>query len=134
MGLPDFKSGVPSEKGGRWVRFPCTSAIIFYNIKYLSSVSLHNIRHQTVTQPLKLPLFHLPKISNNSLKSSPIFIEYTFWITPLTTQEGGTFGMILTHLKGAFTMILDKINNFDNLIYLFYKNINVFIITFRQEE
>jgi hypothetical protein len=29
VGLPDFKSGVPSEEGGRWVRFPCTSAIFF---------------------------------------------------------------------------------------------------------
>jgi hypothetical protein len=26
VGPPDFKSGVPSEEGGRWVRFPCTSA------------------------------------------------------------------------------------------------------------
>jgi hypothetical protein len=31
VGLPDFKSGVPSEEGGRWVRFPCTSAIIADN-------------------------------------------------------------------------------------------------------
>ena len=26
VALPDFKSGVPGEKPGRWVRFPCTSA------------------------------------------------------------------------------------------------------------
>ena len=26
VGPPDFKSGVPSDEGGRWVRFPCTSA------------------------------------------------------------------------------------------------------------
>jgi hypothetical protein len=31
VGLPDFKSGVPSDEGGRWVRFPCTSAIYFHN-------------------------------------------------------------------------------------------------------
>ena len=27
--IPVFKSGVPSEQGGRWVRFPCTSANYF---------------------------------------------------------------------------------------------------------
>jgi hypothetical protein len=26
VGTQDFKSGVTSEEGGRWVRFPCTSA------------------------------------------------------------------------------------------------------------
>jgi len=29
VGPPDFKSGVPSDEGGRWVRFPCTSANLF---------------------------------------------------------------------------------------------------------
>ena len=26
VALLDFKSSAPSEQGGRWVRFPCTSA------------------------------------------------------------------------------------------------------------
>ena len=31
VALPDFKSGVPGEQPGRWVRFPCTSATLrFY--------------------------------------------------------------------------------------------------------
>jgi hypothetical protein len=29
VALLDFKSSVPSEQGGRWVRFPCTSANFF---------------------------------------------------------------------------------------------------------
>jgi len=28
VALPDFKSGVPGEQPGGWVRFPCTSARI----------------------------------------------------------------------------------------------------------
>jgi hypothetical protein len=31
VGPPDFKSGVPSAEGGRWVRFPCTSAKFVYH-------------------------------------------------------------------------------------------------------
>jgi len=29
VALPGFKPGVPSEEGGRWVRFPCASAIFY---------------------------------------------------------------------------------------------------------
>jgi hypothetical protein len=32
---PDFKSGVPSAEGGRWVRFPCTSANDLLNLEVI---------------------------------------------------------------------------------------------------
>jgi len=48
----DFKSGVPSEQGGRWVRFPCTSAI--------SSLSTF------LTQPF-LPFPFLPSLQGDIL-------------------------------------------------------------------
>jgi hypothetical protein len=40
VALLDFKSSVPSEQGGRWVRFPCTSAIMFISVANLKKKAL----------------------------------------------------------------------------------------------
>ena len=55
VALPDFKSGVPGEQLGRWVRFPCTSAIASDSYSGTTGVSLKKGKRMSKELPHSLP-------------------------------------------------------------------------------